>query len=106
MNRNNIIKKYSDAKAIYALMRRKKLSKKEMVFDFLVALFTPFPGIVDEADFVSDMGTYYLVVADNSKKLVRVMGKDVTEQEISANCQRRTFVVNGNWFTKVGKLYG
>lgn len=106
MNKNDIIKKYSGAKEIYALMRRKKLSKKEIVFDFLVALFTPLPGIVDEADFVSDMGTYYLVVADNSKKLVRVMGKDVTEQEISANPKKRTFVVNGNWFTKVGKLYG
>lgn len=106
MNNKDIIKRYSDAKEIYALMRKKKLSKKEIVFDWIIALFTPLPGIVDDADFVSDMGAYYLVVGENSNKLVRVMGKDITEQVISENIKKRTFVFNGNWFMKVGKLHG
>ena len=106
MNNKDIIKRYSDAKEIYALMRKKKLSKKEIVFDWIIALFTPLPGIVDNADFVSDMGAYYLVVGENSNKLVRVMGKDITEQVISENIKKRTFVFNGNWFMKVGKLHG
>lgn len=106
MNNKDIIKRYSDAKEIYALMREKKLSKKEIVFDWIIALFTPLPGIVDDADFVSDMGAYYLVVGENSNKLVRLMGKDITEQEISVNTNKRTFAFNGNRFVKVGKLYG
>lgn len=106
MNNKDIIKRYSDAKEIYALMRKKKLSKKEIVFDWIIALFTPLPGIVDDADFVSDMGAYYLVVGENSNILVRVMDKDITEQMISENIKKRTFVFNGNWFMKVGKLHG
>lgn len=106
MNNKDIIKRYSDAKEIYALMRKKKLSKKEIVFDWIITLFTPLPGIVDDADFVSDMGAYYLVVGENSNKLVRVMGKDITEQVISVNTNKRTFAFNGNWFMKVGKLHG
>ena len=106
MNNKDIIKRYSDAKEIYALMRKKKLSKKEIVFDWIIALVTPLPGIVDDADFISDMGAYYLVVGENSNKLVRLMGKDITEQEISVNTNKRTFAFNGNRFTKVGKLHG
>lgn len=106
MNNKDIIKKYSGAKKIYALMRRKKMSKKEIIFDWIVALVTPLPGIVDDVDFVSDMGAYYLVVGDNTNKLVRVMGNDVTEQVITENCKKRTFVVEDNRFVKVGKLYG
>ncbi len=106
MNNKDIIKRYSDAKEIYALMRKKKLSKKEIVFDWIIALVTPLPGIVDDADFVSDMGAYYLVVGENSNKLVRLMGKDITEQEISVNTNKRTFAFNGNRFVKVGKLHG
>lgn len=106
MNNRDIIKRYSDAKEIYALMRKKKLSKKEIVFDWLIALFTPLPGIVDDADFVSDMGAYYLVVGEITTKLVRIMGKNITEQEISVDTKKRIFAFNGNWFMKVGKLYG
>ncbi len=106
MKRKDIIEKYSDAKEIFTLMRRKKMSKKEIIFDWIVALVTPLPGIIDDADYVSDMGTYYLVIGENTNKLVCVMGKDITEQEISVNTQKRTFVVNGNKFTKVGKLNG
>lgn len=106
MNKNELIKKYSGAKEIHALMRRKKMSKMEIAFDWLVFLFTPLPGVVLDADFISDMGAYYLVMGDNGNKLVRVMGKDVTEQDITVNCKKRTFIVDGNRFTKVGKLYG
>lgn len=107
MNNKDIIKKYSGAKEIYALMRRKKMSKKEIAFDLFIAFVTPLPGIVHEADVVSDMGAYYyLIVGESTDKLVRVKGNDVTEQEISVDSKKKTFVVNGNKFTKVGKLYG
>ena len=106
MNKHELIKKYSGAKEIYALMRRKKMSKMEIVFDWAVCFFTPLPGIVDDADYVSDMGTYYLVVGDNGNKLVRVMGKNITEQDITVNCKKRMFIVDGNRFVKVAKLNG
>ncbi|MEE1154692.1 MAG: hypothetical protein UH241_06005 [Acutalibacteraceae bacterium] len=106
MNNKEIIKKYSGAKEIYTLMRSKKLSKKEIIFDFAVALFTPFPGIVSEADLISDMGRYYLVVDENTNKLVRVQGTEITEQELPKNYNKKSFIVNRNKFTKVGKIYG
>lgn len=74
MNNKELIEKYSNSKEIYALMRRKKMSKKEIIFDCIVFMLTPLPGIVEAADFISDMGAYYLVVNDNSNKLVRVIG--------------------------------
>lgn len=106
MNYNDIFKKYSGAKEIHALSRTKKMTKKEILFDWLVALFTPLSGIVSEADLVADMGRYFLVVGENQNKLVRVMKEELTEQVITVDCSKKKFVFNGNKFIKVRKIYG
>ena len=106
MNYKEICEKYSGAKEVYALMRNKKMSVKERIFDFLVFALTPLPGIVEEADMISDLGAYYLVVGENENKLVRVLGKELTEQVITADCSERTFEVDGNRFRKVRKING
>lgn len=106
MRKNDIIRRYSDAKEIYVLVRRKKMNKFEIIIDWIVALFTPLWGIVDDADTISDPGDYFLVVFDNTNKLVRVWRKDITEQELCVKCDGKKFVVNGNYFIKGKKIYG
>lgn len=104
-----VIKKYSNAKEIYALLRSRKMSKKECLFDWLVALFSPVAGIVEEADAVADLGTYFLVIRENKKLLVRVGRREITEKDITNSCkdfQGKKFVVEKNQFKKVRKVYG
>ena len=106
---NTVIKKYSNAKEIYALQRNRRLSKKDYAFDWLVALFTPAPGIVEEADFVSDLGSYYLVVKEKQYLLVRAGKEGITEKDITniyAYSKCNKFVVENNLFKKVKKIYG
>lgn len=106
---NIVIKKYSNAKEIYVLQRNRNMSKKECVFDWLLALFTPIPGIVEEADMVSDLGTYFLVIKKNQCLLVRAEKKEITEKDItsiSPSLEGRKFVVEKNCFKKVKKIYG
>ena len=106
MKYKELTEKYSGAKEIYALRRNKQMSVKERIFDMLVFMLTPLPGIVEEADFISDLGSYYLVVGENENKLVRVQGKELTERVITADCSERTFVVDGNRFRKVREING
>lgn len=110
MERENVvIKKYSNAKAIYVLQRNRRMSKKEYVFDWLVALFTPIAGIVDGADSVSDLGTYYLVVKEKQYLLVRAGKEEITEKDITnsyTSSKGNKFVVENNRFKKVKKIYG
>ena len=104
-----IIKKYSIATEFYLLQRNRKMSKKEYLFDWLVALFTPIPGIVEEADIVSDMGTYFLVISEKKQLLVRTDSKENTEKDItniSVSPQDKKFIVENNRFKKVKKVYG
>lgn len=106
---NAVIKKYSNAKAIYVLQRNRRMSKKEYVFDFLVALFTPAPGIVEDADLLSDLGTYYLVVKEKQYLLVRAGKEEITEKDITNrynSSKGNKFVVENNRFKKVKKIYG
>ena len=50
------IAKYSDADAIYPLIRTHKMNKLEMLTDFMVQ-----PGIIQLADYMNDLSAYYLV---------------------------------------------
>ena len=100
-----VIQKYSNATAIYLLQRTHKMSKK----DYLVALFTPAPGIVEEADMVADFAYYYLVEQETQSLLVRADKKGITEKNITdlyAASADKKFVIENNRFKKVKKVYG
>lgn len=104
-----VIQKYSNATAIYLLQRTHKMSKKDYAFDFLVALFTPAPGIVEEADMVADFAYYYLVEQETQSLLVRADKKGITEKNITdlyAASADKKFVIENNRFKKVKKVYG
>ncbi len=99
MNEKELMAKYEGATAIYALQRRKKMSKKEAVFDFFVSLFTDMPGIIEEADGLADMGAYYWVQKDGKDLLVRVGKETVEEEDMTGKLKKKkekTFVYDGN----------
>ena len=99
LNEKELMRKYEGATAIYALQRRKKMSKKEHIFDFFVALFTDMPGIVEEADAVADMGAYYWVQKEGKDLLVRVGKEYVEEEDMTGKFKRKgdkKFIYDGN----------
>lgn len=101
-----IIERYSDAKEIWILSRRKKMSAKEHIFDAAVALLSPLPGIVEEADCFADMGGYILVVKQDRQLLVRMEKNEFEEQDMTGQCDGRKFTDGQNKFLKVRKIYG
>ena len=107
LKEEDIIAKYEGAKAIYALQRRKKLNGKEKAFDWAVALFSPLPGIVEEADLIADLGAYFLVVKDDEEILVRVAGEDIVEENVTGKLIRKSdkrFVYEDNKYVVFKEL--
>jgi len=86
----DIVAKYEGANAIYALQRKKKLSGKEKAFDWAVALLSPLPGIVEEADKVADMGSYFLVETNGEQTLVRVSGEETAEEVVTGKITKKS----------------
>ena len=102
-----LITKYEGATAIYALQRRKKLSKKEKVFDWAVALFSPLPGIVDEADMVADVGAYFWVQNASKDILVRVENGEVVEEDMTGKVNKKNdkvILYDGNQYAVFKEL--
>ena len=65
MKQEELVAKYEGAVVIYALQRKNKMTNKEKAFDWAVALLSPLPGIVEEADQVADMGSDILEAIKN-----------------------------------------
>lgn len=106
MKNEKIIEKYKEAKEIYILQRSKKLNGKEKAFDWLIALISPLPGVVSEADMVADLGSYYLAVMSDCNLLVRAEKEEITDCVVEPEEIGKKFVVNNNCFKKVMKIYG
>lgn len=107
MKDKELVEKYEGASAIYALQRIKKLSKKEKAFDWGVALLTPFPGILEEADALADLGAYFLVKKENEDILVRVQGENVAEEIITGKMEKKSdkiFVYDDNQYAAYKEL--
>lgn len=107
MKDEELVERYKGAVAIYALQRKKKLTKKEKIFDWAVALFSPLPSIVDEADHVADMGAYFLVHKDDEEILVRVQGEEIFEETVTDKLDKKSekvFVYDGNQYAVFKEL--
>ena len=70
--------RYSDADAIYPLIRRKKLGKAEWIADFIAG-----PGIVRAADYLSDTTASYLVEVGGRQLFVTVSSDFLTTRELA-----------------------
>lgn len=85
--------KFKDADAIIPLIRRKKLSKKEAVLDFIV-----FPGILNVADGLNDNSSYYLVESGNKQFLVNVTKDFIITNELAQRVDPKKFEIGTNKF--------
>lgn len=78
--------KYSEADAIYPLIRRKKMSKAEWLTDFIAG-----PGIIQGADYLSDSSSYYLVESGSKQLLVNISADFISSREMANKVDPKKF---------------
>lgn len=87
--------KNNDADTIYCLSRRRKMSKAEWWFDFIVGA-----GVVDVYDQISDLSNYYLVEKKGKQYLVKVTKDFISTNELTKKVDSKKFVIGKYVFTK------
>ena len=87
--------KFGNADAIYPLIRSKKMSKAEWLTDFIVA-----PGIIQGADYLNDMSTYYLVEIGEKQMLVKVTSDFIIASELANKVNPKKFEFGKYTFKK------
>lgn len=87
--------KFSNADAIYPLIRRKKMSKLEWAADLIVG-----PGIMQGADYLNDASAYYLVETGSKQLLVNVSTDFLTTRELANKVDPKKFEFGKYTFTK------
>lgn len=87
--------KFSAAKTIYPLIRRKKMTKAEAVIDFIVQ-----PGVLLAADSLKDTSSYYLVEMNKKQVLVKVTKEQIEGKELNCKFEGKKCVIDENTFTK------
>lgn len=78
--------RFSNADAIYPLIRRKRMSKVEWLVDFVVA-----PGIIQGADYLNESSTYYLVETGGKQLLVKVSADFIATCELANKVDPKKF---------------
>ncbi len=87
--------RYSDADAIYPLIRRKKLNKWEFLLDLVTSW-----GASQLVDYSNDSDGYYLVEKGSQQFLVRVSREFLTTSILSARVDPKKFSIGNNIFQK------
>ena len=87
--------KYSEADAIYPLIRRKKMSKAEWLTDFIAG-----PGIIQGADYLSDSSSYYLVESGSKQLLVNISADFISSRELANKVDPKKFDFGNYTFRK------
>ena len=87
--------RYSDADAIYPLIRRKKLNKWEFLLDLVTSW-----GASQLVDYSNDSDGYYLVEKGSQQLLVRVSREFLTTSILSARVDPEKFTIGNNIFQK------
>ena len=91
-----VLAKFSDADAIYPLVRTKKMSKKEWLIDTFV--FSA--GTLQIADYLNDASAYYLVEKNKKQYLVNVTKDFITTSELGDKVDPKKFVIGCNQFKR------
>ena len=87
--------RYSDADAIYPLIRRKKLNRKEFLLDLITSW-----GASQLVDYSNDSDGYYLVEKGNQQLLVRVSREFLLTSVLAARVDPKKFSIGNNIFRK------
>lgn len=90
---------YPDPWEVYSLVREKKMSKLEAIFDFIIGA-----GTVDLADALNDLSPFYLVVKDNLKMLVNIKDWTLRVYELPSDTNIKKFVYGKNKFKMCCKV--
>ena len=78
--------KFSDADAIYPLIRKKRMSKAEWLADLIAGA-----GIIQIADDLRDTSAYYLVESGEKQLLVSVSADFITSRELANKVDPKQF---------------
>ena len=89
---------YPEPWEVYSLVRNKKMSKLEWIFDFFIGA-----GTVELADALNDISPYYLVKKDDLKMLINIKDWVLEVQELPSNLNEKKFSVGKNKFIKINK---
>ena len=87
--------KYSNASAIYPLIRKKKMGKAEWITDFITL-----PGIIQVADYLNDSSSYYLVEVGSKQLLVKVSSDFIVTCELANKVGSKKFEYGKQIFRK------
>lgn len=90
---------YHELWEVYSLIRGKKMSKLEAIFDFIIG-----PGTVELADILNDMSPFYLVIKDNLKMLVNIKDWTLKVYELTSDTNVKKFVYGKNKFKMCCKV--
>lgn len=72
------LSRFSDADAIYPLIRKKKMNRAEWLADFIAG-----PGIIQGADYLNDPSAYYLVETGGRQMLVKISADFIITSELA-----------------------
>lgn len=87
--------KFSDADAVYPLIRRKRMNKAEWLADFIAGA-----GIIQGADYLRDTSAYYLVETNGKQLLVNVSADFITSRELANKVDPKKFDFGSYTFRK------
>lgn len=87
--------RFPNADAIYPLIRKKKMNKKEAILDFLVQ-----PGVVQMGDYINNSDGYYLVEESGKQLLVRISSDFMFISQLTNKVDPKKFEIDNNVFKK------
>lgn len=93
--------KFPQAEQIYALVRKKKLSKFEHLLEWTAM---PTFGLFEAADQVNNNEAYYLVDTDSRQYLVKVSKEYMETVEMTRRITEKKFVIGNNKFQRLYTL--
>ncbi len=96
-----VLAKFPQAQQIYALVRRKKLSKVEHLLEWTVM---PSFGVFEAVDQINNNAAYYLVDTEQKQYFVCVSKEFMDTRELSRHITDKKFVIAENKFSRLYTL--
>ena len=87
--------KHKDADAIYALISKRKMSKREAIIDFFVQ-----PGTVEVLDRIKETAGFYLVEKGNKQYFVKVTNEFIITSEMLQKVEGKKFDIGDHRYIK------
>lgn len=98
-----VLTKYPNATVINPLLRKKKLSKAENIFEWVTSAF----GVFEVVDQINNSDQYYIVEMNDRQYLVRVSKEFIFSSEQAKKITEQKFIIGNDKFVKTAyKLKG